>query len=149
MRSLSVSAAAASRTRLGVEQRLAHAHEDDIGQPLAETSQPLPPEADLVDDLGNLEVALEAELAGGAERTADGTPGLAGDADRRSRPAATASRVTHQHGLDQTAIVEPMKGLVGQAVIGRLDIGLGKGAYSEVGGQFGPQSLRQRVQFVG
>ena len=42
----------------------------------------LPPEARLVDDLGRLEVAPEAELAGGAERAADGAAGLARDAQR-------------------------------------------------------------------
>ena len=36
--------------------------------------------ADLVDDLGRLEVAAEAELAGRAERAADGAAGLARDA---------------------------------------------------------------------
>ena len=46
--------------------------------------------ADLVDDLGDLEVAVEAELAGRAERAADGAAGLARDAQRV--PLAAARR---------------------------------------------------------
>ena len=43
---------------------------------------------DLVEDLGGLEVALEAELAGRAERAADRAAGLARDAQRVPRPLA-------------------------------------------------------------
>ena len=48
-------------------------------------------EADLVDDLGGLEVAPEPELAGRAERAADGAAGLARDA-QRVRARATRPR---------------------------------------------------------
>ena len=75
-----------------VEQRLAHAHEHDVRQPLAVRGQPARGVADLVDDLGRLEVAPEAELAGRAERAADRAAGLARDAQRvplaRCRPRA-------------------------------------------------------------
>ena len=65
-----------------VEQRLAHAHEHDVRQALAVGREPARGVADLVDDLGDLEVAPEPELAGGAERAADGAAGLARDAQR-------------------------------------------------------------------
>ena len=58
-------------------------------------------EADLVHDLGDLEVASEAKLTGRAERAADRTTGLARDAQRvplaRSRPR----RIVHQDRLDE------------------------------------------------
>src|SRR5207344_1013365 len=63
-----------------VEQRLAHPHEHHVGQPAAVAGQPARCRSDLVDDLGRLEVAAEAELTGRAERTADGAAGLARDA---------------------------------------------------------------------
>ena len=65
-----------------VEQRLAHAHEDDVRQPLAVGGQAPRGVADLVDDLGGLEVPREAQLAGRAERAADRAAGLARDAQR-------------------------------------------------------------------
>ena len=65
-----------------VEQRLAHAHEHDVREALAVRGQPPGGVADLVDDLGRLEVAPEAELAGRAERAADRAAGLARDAQR-------------------------------------------------------------------
>ena len=62
-----------------VEERLAHAHEHDVGEPRAVLAAEPPDGApDLVEDLGRLEVALEAELAGRAERAAR----------RRSRPGS-------------------------------------------------------------
>ena len=73
-----------------VEQRLAHAHEHDVRQPLAVGREPARGEADLVDDLGDLEVAPEPELAGRAERAADRAAGLARDAQRV--PLARAGR---------------------------------------------------------
>ena len=63
-----------------VEQWLAHPHEHDVRQALAVRNEAPRREADLVDDLGDLEVAPEPELAGGAERAADGAAGLARDA---------------------------------------------------------------------
>ena len=73
-----------------VEQRLAHAHEHDVRQALAVRGEPAGGVADLVDDLGGLEVAPEPELAGGAERAADRAAGLARDAQRV--PLARAGR---------------------------------------------------------
>ena len=65
-----------------VQERLAHAHEDDVRQAAAAVGgEAAGGVADLVDDLGRLEVAPEAQLAGGAEGAADGAAGLAGDAE--------------------------------------------------------------------
>ena len=57
--------------------------------------------ADLVDDLGGLEVAPEPELAGRAERAADRAAGLARDAQGVALALARAGRVVHQHRLDR------------------------------------------------
>ena len=102
-----------------VEQRLAHAHEHDVGQALAVGRQAAGRGADLVDDLGGLEVAGEAELAGRAERAADGAAGLARDADGVPLAVAGPGRVVHQDRLDQRAVGQPMERLLGQAAIGR------------------------------
>ena len=54
---------------------------------------------DLLDDLAAVEVALEAGLAGRAERAAHRAPGLRRDAHGRAVGAA------HEHGLDLRAVV--------------------------------------------
>ena len=74
--------------RIQVEQRLAHAHEHDVREVASVARQPPPRVARLVDDLGDLEVALEAELTRGAERAADRAAGLAAQA--QGRPLASA-----------------------------------------------------------
>ena len=74
-----------------VEQRLAHAHEHDVRQAVAVGREAARREADLVDDLGGLEVAPEAQLAGRAERAADGAAGLARDAQRVPLARAAAA----------------------------------------------------------
>ena len=67
---------------------------------------------DLLDDLGGGHVALEAALAGRAERAGHAAAGLAGDAHR------DAARVAHQHRLDEGAVEEPPQGLAGGAPVG-------------------------------
>ena len=57
--------------------------------------------ADLVDDLGRLEVAGEAELAGRAERAADRAARLARDAQGVALALGAAGRVVHQDRLDR------------------------------------------------
>src|SRR5439155_2484590 len=69
-----------------VEEGLAHAHEHDVRQAPAVDGERARGEADLVEDLGGLEVAPEAELAGRAERAADSAAGLARDAERVPLP---------------------------------------------------------------
>ena len=131
-----------------VEQRLAHPHEHDVGQPAAVRDEAAGGVADLVDDLGHLEIAPETELAGGAEGAADGAPGLARDAQRvpfaRSRPG----RVVHEHGLDQGAVAEAVKGLLGQAAVGTAELGVGDGIEPVGGSQLGAQRGRQGPHFV-
>ena len=81
--------------------------------------QPARREADLVDDLGGLEVAPEAELAGRAERAADGAAGLARDAQRVPLARPGPRRVVHQHRFDERAVGEAVERLLGQAAVGR------------------------------
>ena len=78
--------------------------------------------ADLVDDLGGLEVAPEPELAGGAERAADRAAGLARDAQRVALARGAAGRVVHQDGLDERAVVESVEGLLGLAAVGEAQL---------------------------
>jgi len=68
--------------RVEVEERLAHPHEDEVREMPSPRGEPASGMADLVHDLRHVEVALEAQLARGAERAADGTAGLAADAER-------------------------------------------------------------------
>ena len=100
--------------RLVVGHRLAHAHEDDVGDParpagdLAAGERPRAGD-DLLDDLGGRHVALQPALAGGAERAGHAAAGLRGDAHRD--PVGVA----HQHRLDQRAVEEPPQRLAGRA----------------------------------
>ena len=82
--------------------------------------------AGLVDDLGRVEVAREAELARGAERATDRAAGLARQAERVPLAGSGAGRVVHQHGFDQRAVGKPVERLLGQPGVpedqlGRLD----------------------------
>ena len=102
---------------LVVGQRLAHPHEDDVGDasgPARDLAAGQRPGAgdDLLDDLGGGHVALEAALAGGAERAGHPAAGLARDAH------GDAVGVAHQHGLDQRAVEEAPQGLAGGAAVG-------------------------------
>ena len=102
---------------LVVGHRLAHAHEDHVGDPAGTARHLVARERagagdDLLDDLGGRHVALQAALAGGAERAGHAAAGLAGDA--HGDPA----RVAHQHRLDQRAVEEPPQGLAGGALVG-------------------------------
>ena len=81
-----------------VEERLPHPHEHDVGDPHAAVAAELD---HLVDDLPRLEVALEAELAGRAERARERAAGLARHA---RRPEAV---MVQQHRLDDRAVVQP------------------------------------------
>ena len=96
-------------------------------------------EADLVDDLGDLQVAREPELAGRAERAADGAPGLARDAQRVALARARPRRVVHQDRFDERAVGEPVERLLGQAAVGVRELGVGDGVEAERGLQLGAQ----------
>jgi len=81
--------------------------------------------ADLVDDLGGLEVAREAQLAGRAERAADRAAGLARDAERVPLALAAPRRVVHEDALDERAVGEAVERLLGQAAVGEAELGVG------------------------
>jgi hypothetical protein len=94
-----------------VQERLAHTHEDDVRQVALPCGEAAGRAADLVDDLGRVEVPREAQLPGGAERAADGAAGLARDAQRVPLAASRRGRVVHQHRLDRHAVPQSMKRL--------------------------------------
>ena len=102
---------------LVVGERLAHAHEDDVGDAtgtaghLAARHRPGPGD-DLLDDLGGRHVALQTAHAGGAERAGHAAAGLAGDAD------GGAVGVAHQDRLDEGAVEELPERLAGGALVG-------------------------------
>ena len=102
---------------LVVGQRLAHAHEDHVGD-ATRTAGDLAARHragtgdDLLDDLGGRHVALEAALAGRAERAGHAAAGLAGDAD------GGAVGVAHQHRLDEGAVEELPQRLARGALVG-------------------------------
>ena len=104
---------------------------------------------DLVDDLGDLEVAPEPELAGRAERAADGAAGLARDAQRVPFARPGPRRVVHQHRFDERAVGEPVERLLGQPAVGVLHLGVGDGVEGEVGVERVAERGRQRQELVG
>ena len=108
-----------------VEQRLTHAHEHDVGEPLPGRDQPARRRAHLVDDLGHLEVAPEAELAGRTERAADRAAGLARDAQRVALARSGPGRVMHQDRFDEGPVSQPMERLLGQPAIRLAHLGIG------------------------
>ena len=102
---------------LVVGHRLAHAHEHHVGDPARSAGDLAAGQGpgagdDLLDDLGGGHVALQAALAGGAERAGHAAAGLAGDAHRH--PVGIA----HQHRLDERPVEELPQGLAGGAPVG-------------------------------
>ena len=123
-----------------VGQRLAHAHEDDVGQPARAAVDLAVGHGGrggdrLADDLGSRQVARQAALPGRAEGAGHPAAGLAGDADRR--PVGIA----HEHALDEGAVVQPPEGLAGAAVVG--------GLVPDDGQQAGQQRLGEGVADAG
>ncbi len=107
------------------------------------------PEAHLVDDLGRVEVAHEAELAGRTERAANSAAGLAGDANGGAAAPPAPCRVTHQHGFDETAVVEAVQRLLGQAAVGGPHLCFDQRVDPEVFLERPAQCLRQSAQLIG
>jgi len=105
-----------------VEKRFTHAHEHDVGEPLAGLGEPSLRVTCLVDDLRDFQVAPEPEFAGGAERASHGTARLAGDAQGVSLPGSSSRRVVHQHRFDERTVREPMECLLRLAVVGEADL---------------------------
>ena len=103
--------------RLVVGHRLAHAHEDHVVHAAGAAGDLVAGQRpgagdDLLDDLGGGHVALQAALAGGAERAGHAAAGLRGDAHRH------AVGVAHQHRLDQRTVEELPQRLAGGALVG-------------------------------
>ena len=125
---------------LVVGHRLAHAHEDDVRDP-AGTARDLTagerarPRDHLLDDLGCAHVALQTALPRRAERAGHPAPCLGRHAHRH------ASGVAHEHGLDESSVVEPPQCLAGGALVGLQRV--------DRGHQVGQQRVRERRPEVG
>ena len=96
-----------------VEQRLSHAHHDDIGHDTAFAGLPgivgVNGQPHLTDDLGRSQIALEALLSCGTKGAVEAAPHLGRHAQRR------AVTLRDQHRLDQTAAVDrdgPLSGAI-------------------------------------
>ncbi len=126
-----------------VEQRLAHAHEDDVREVASLGRQPALRVARLVDDLGDLEVSPEPELPRRTERAADRTAGLAGDAQRVPFARAAPRRIVHQHRFDEGAVGEAVERLLGGSVVRQPDLGFGDRVEHEVPGEGVTERRRQ------
>ena len=129
--------------RVEVEQGLAHAHEDEVREVAAAGRQPATGVADLVDDLRHLEVPLEAQLTGGAERAADRTARLAADAQGVALATLPARRVVHQDALHEPAVGEAMERLLRGVVVGETKVGLGDRVEAKALGEAGPERPAQ------
>ncbi len=112
----SVSCAERSEHVTLVGERLPHAHEHDVGQPLRcgrRQLRGLPPSPDCLGaDLAGAEVVLQPHLPGGAERAAHRAARLRRDAHRHP------VRVPHQYGLDDVRPAEPKQRLAGGTAVG-------------------------------
>ena len=101
-----------------VEQRLAHAHQHDVGeQALAARRRPLAVgvarHQDLADDLAGGQIAHQALRAGVAERAGQRAADLRGEAER------AAILLGDEHGLRLVAVGEAQQPLA-RAVVGAL-----------------------------
>ncbi len=85
-----------------IGQRLPHAHEDHVGETIAEVvAQGRGTGAHLFEDLGGRQVAVQSALTGRTERASHTAAGLRRDAHR------VALRIAHQHRLDGGAVGGP------------------------------------------
>src|SRR5207245_9633500 len=89
-----------------VVHRLAHSHEDDIGQRALFVTEVAAGCEELVRDLGFAEVSSAARLSGSAKTATDGQPHLRADADGRSRPRTSRRVVVHDDGFDGPVIAQ-------------------------------------------
>ena len=83
---------------VGIEERLAHAHEDDVVDVMPHVGFH---GRKVGDDLAGREVTREALLSRGAKAAAQRAADLRGDA------GGEVIAVIHQHGFDELAVVEP------------------------------------------
>ena len=124
-----------------VVERLAHAHQHDVGDPAAVAPRLARRPQQLLEDLAAGEVAAEAHGAGGAERARQRAARLRRDADRA--PVA----VPHQHRLDREPVqrAEPrLHRLVGRALL-LVEDQVGE---RQLAGESRADGLRQRRHLV-
>ncbi len=130
-----------------IVQRLAHAHEHDVGHLRGaldggigrqrRVGQIAGEVEHLRHDLAGGEVARQPALRRGAEGAAHGTAGLAGDAER------TPLIVEHEHGFDALAVVQ-LEETLDRVAVGRDDFGRqGQRRHGRHLGQPGAQGLGQ------
>src|SRR5271165_730224 len=62
--------------RIVIVKRLAHSHEDDVGDPFLMLGQPAREEPRLIEDLAGRKISIEATLPGRAEGTGERAAGL-------------------------------------------------------------------------
>ena len=124
-----------------IQQRLAHAHEDDIGDhapPVCKIAQRPVREPDLADDLGRAEVPVEALLRGGTKAAVQRTAGLRGDTERAAALFRDEHRLDGVVGIDPE---QPFAGPVPGALLvddgGRPDLGPGPQLGAQGPGQIG------------
>ena len=120
---------------LDVEQRLAHAHEDDV-QPLGRQAAVGADGQHLGHDLARREVAARAPVAGDAEGAGERAAGLAGDAE------GVAPLVGDVHGFDGGAVVQAEE-IFARAVRRLVARGHRRQADAEALGETAPQLLRE------
>ena len=99
---------------------------------------------DLVHDLGRLEVPLESQLPGGAERAADGTAGLRADAQRVPLARPAPGRVVHEHGLDEQAVGQATERLSVRLLLASRISRVGRAIEAEGGPEVMAQGGRER-----
>ncbi len=128
-RSFSASMAASTRSRLSSGSPMPM--NTMLVRRCPAADQPAGRRPHLVDDLGHLEVAPEAELAGRTERAADRAAGLARDAQRVTLARSRPRRVVHQDRLDERPVGQPMERLLGQPAVRLAHLGIGDGVEAE------------------
>lgn len=107
-----------SHDPLVVGERLAHAHEHDVGKPRGPTGDLTVPQRphpvhDLMDDLGGGQIPVQPRLPGRTERAVHPAPGLRTDA--HGHPVG----IPHQHRLDERPVEQPPQRLAGRPLVRR------------------------------
>ncbi len=87
------------KQRIEIGKRFAHAHHDDMAEPLVRLQQKLQPQH-LFDDFAGGEVALQPIQAAGAEHATHAATDLRADAN------GAAGLVAQEHALDLSAICQ-------------------------------------------
>ena len=94
-----------------VRQRLPHAHEHNVREPISLGRHGAGRRPNLVDDFPGGKVTVQPRLAGGAEWAGHAAPRLGGNAQ------GGAVGVAHEHGFQQGSVMQPPQGFVGFSII--------------------------------